>query len=141
VAVYSRWVLRNIQQVLIPEFEKQHCPFPCSNRSSGGRGVPHWVHVEFPEQARTEEGLLGPLNTYIMSSRDCKGPLLGCLWFVAGWAWLVVFIFLQILPKTLSVCVQQHGLYPNHTFSPSLLRVQKARRLLIGRSLRWFKKN
>lgn len=31
-----------------------------------------------------------------MSVRDCKGPLWGCLWFVAGWAWLLVFIFANI---------------------------------------------
>lgn len=61
-----------------------------------GGSVPNWVHVEFPEQARNKEGLLRPLNTYIMSNRDCKGSLWGCLWFVAGWAWLVVFIFASI---------------------------------------------
>lgn len=31
-----------------------------------------------------------------MSVRDCKGPLWGCLWFVAGWAGLMVFIFANI---------------------------------------------
>lgn len=92
VAVQSRWVSKN-------SGKKQHCAFPCSGRPSGGRECAclgtHGAS-RAGRQAGTEEGLLGPLSTYIMSVRDCKGPLWGCLWFVAEWAWLMVFIFENI---------------------------------------------
>lgn len=51
VAVQSRWVLKNTEQVSMPEFKSSTVLSPAVADPQEGGSVPAWVHMELPEQA------------------------------------------------------------------------------------------